>query len=58
MGQYACALQVPVPGFHADPGFASLSLRAGRKWKGRTDRPGDVASGILLPASPVGAGPA
>lgn len=58
LGQYACALQVPVPGFHADPGFASLSLRAGRKWKGRTDRPGDVASGILLPASPVGAGPA
>lgn len=36
LGQYACALQIPVPGFHANPGFASLLLRAGRKWKGRT----------------------
>lgn len=58
LGQYGCALQVLVPGFHANPGFASLSLRTGRKWQGRSDRPGDVASGILLPASPVEAGPA
>lgn len=49
LGQYGCALQVPVPGFHANPGFASLSLRTGRKWKGRSDRAGDVASGILHP---------
>ena len=31
LGQHGYAVQVPVPGFHADPGFASLLLRACRK---------------------------
>lgn len=58
LGQYGCALQVPVPGFHANPGFASLSAEDSRKWKAGQTELETLPLVSCIPISPVEAGPA